>query len=95
MSLPIWPNDIGKSVDTLDAAKPFLMLFDLPIPTKCVLDREEIGGIRTYYFDSGALSNADFDGGTITEKITALKREKILKMGIVDYNPIGRKWLGF
>jgi hypothetical protein len=41
------------------------------------------------------LSNADFGGGTIVEKITELKRGKVLKMDVIDYNLIGRKWLGF
>ncbi|GAB2793140.1 hypothetical protein GCM10027275_42670 [Rhabdobacter roseus] len=84
-----------KSVDTLDAEKPFLMLFDLPVPTQCVLEKEEVGGLRICYFDGGALSNADFGGGTITERITALEKGKVLKMDVIDYNLIGRKWLGF
>ena len=84
-----------KSVDTLDAEKPFLMLFDLPVPTKCVLEKEEVGGLRICYFDGGALSNADFGGGTITERITALEKGKVLKMDVVEYTLVGRKWLGF
>lgn len=87
--------DAIKSVDTLNAEKPFLMNFDLPIPTKCVLEKEEVGGLRTCYFDGGNLSNADFGGGTITEKITELERGKIVRMDVIDYNLIGRKWLGF
>lgn len=87
--------DAIKSVDTLDAEKPWLMLFDLPVPTKCVLEKEEVGGLRTCYFNKGNLSNADFGGGTIVEKITELKRGKVLKMDVIDYNLIGRKWLGF
>ncbi len=87
--------DAIKSVDTLDAEKPFLMHFDLPIPVKCVLEKEAVGGLRTCYFKGGKLSNADFGGGTIVEKITELKRGKVLKMDVIDYNLIGRKWLGF
>jgi hypothetical protein len=87
--------DAIKSVDTLDAEKPFLMSFDLPVPTKCVLEKEEVGGIRTCYFKGGNFSNGDFGGGTIVEKITELQRGKILKMDVTDYNLIGRKWLGF
>lgn len=87
--------DAIKSVDTLDAEKPFLMSFDLPVPTKCILDKEEVGGIRTCYFDKGNLSNGDFGGGTIVEKITQLERGKVLKMDVIDYNLIGRNWLGF
>jgi hypothetical protein len=87
--------DAIKSVDTLDAEKPFLMYFDLPVPTKCVLEKEEVGGIRTCYFSQGNFSNFDFGGGTITEKITQLERGKILRMDVTDCNIIGRKWLGF
>ncbi|MDB5267877.1 MAG: polyketide cyclase [Hymenobacter sp.] len=87
--------DAIKSVDTLDAPKPFLMNFDLPIPIKCVLEKEAVGGLRTCYFKGGRLSNADFGGGTIVERITALERGKLLKMDVVSYNLVGRKWLGF
>ncbi len=84
-----------KSVDTLIAEKPFLMKFDLPIPTKCVLQKEEVGGLRICYFRSGEMSNADFGSGTIIEKITQLEKAKVLKMDVVSYNLIGRKWIGF
>ncbi|QKG56323.1 polyketide cyclase [Hymenobacter sp. BRD128] len=84
-----------KAVDTLDAPKPLLMHLDLPIPTRCVLEKEAVGGRRTCYFKGGNLSNRDFGGGTITEQITALKKGKVLEMKVIDYNLVGRKWLGF
>ena len=87
--------DAIKSVDTLTGEKPFLMNFDLPVPTKCVLEKEEVGGIRTCCFNGGNLSRGDFGGGTIREKITEQERKKILRMDVTDYNLIGRKWLGF
>jgi len=87
--------DAIKSVDTLDAEKPFLLKLDLPIPTKCVLEKEEVGALRTCYFKGGRLSNADFGGGIITERVTKIERGKVLKMDVIDYNLIGRKWLGF
>ena len=87
--------DAIKSVDTLIAEKSFLMSFDLPVPTKCILEKEEVGGIRTCYFDAGEMSNADFGAGTITERITQLERGKVLKMDVIDYKLVGRKWLGF
>ena len=87
--------DAIKSVDTLDADKPFLLKLDLPIPTKCILEKEEVGALRTCYFKGGRLSNADFGGGTITERVTQLERGKVLQMDVIDYNLIGRKWLGF
>lgn len=74
-----------KSVDTMIAEKPFLMRLDLPVPNKCVLEKEEVGGLRTCYFS----------GGTITEKITELEKGKILRMDVIDYQLTGRKWLGF
>jgi hypothetical protein len=87
--------DAIKSVDSLDADKPFLLKLDLPIPTKCILEKEEVGALRTCYFKGGRLSNADFGGGTITERVTEIERGKVLKMDVIDYNLIGRKWLGF
>jgi hypothetical protein len=87
--------DAIKSVDTLDADKPFLLKLDLPVPTKCILEKEEVGALRTCYFKGGRLSNADFGGGTITEKVTQLERGRVLKMDVINYNLIGRKWLGF
>lgn len=87
--------DAIKSVDTLDAEKPYLMYFDLPIPTKCVLEKEEVGGLRTCYFKAGRSSMKDFGAGTIVERITALERGKVLKMDVIDYKLVGRNWLGF
>ncbi|MBL4652246.1 MAG: hypothetical protein JKY53_05180 [Flavobacteriales bacterium] len=74
-----------KSVDTLDAEKPFLMNLDLPIPQKCILSEEKVGGIRTCYFE----------GGLIVEKITELEKGVVLRMDVIDYQLTGRKWLGF
>lgn len=87
--------DAIKSVDTLDADKPFLMYFDLPVPVKCVLEKEEVGGIRTCYFKGGNFSQYNYGGGTITERITQLERGKVLKMDVIDYKLVGRNWLGF
>ena len=74
-----------KAVDTLIADRPFLMKLGLPIPNKCILEKEEVGGLRTCYFS----------GGTITEKITELQKGKVLKMDVIDYKLTGRNWLGF
>jgi hypothetical protein len=77
--------DAIKSVDTLVAKKPFLMKLDLPVPQKCVLEKEEVGSLRTCYFS----------GGRIIERITALEKGKLLKMEVIKYELTGRKWLGF
>jgi hypothetical protein len=65
--LPYSPSEVYdsiKSVDTLDAEKPFLMKIDLPVPQKCVLEEEEVGALRTCYFE----------GGKIVERITELEK---------------------
>ena len=77
--------DAIKSVDTLVAEKPLLLKIDLPIPQKCVLEKEEVGGLRTCYFE----------GGKIVERITALEKGKLLRMDVISYELTGRKWLGF
>lgn len=77
--------DAIKSVDTLIAEKPFLMKLDLPVPNKCILEKEEVGGLRTCYFS----------GGKIVERITELEKGKVLRMDVIDYKLTGRKWLGF
>ena len=74
-----------KSVDTLIAEKPFLMKLDLPVPHKCILEREEVGALRICYFE----------GGRIIERVTEFKRGEVLRMDVIDYELTGRNWLGF
>lgn len=82
---PLQVYDAIKSVDTLDVAKSFLLNIGLPVPQKCMLETEAVGGTRTCYFE----------GGKIVEKITALEPGRILKMDVTHYELTGRKWLGF
>ncbi len=56
-------------MDTLVAEKPFLIKIDLPVPQKCVLEKEKVGALRTCYFN----------GGKIIERITELEKGKTLK----------------
>ena len=77
--------DYIKSVDTLEGKRSLLMNLGLPVPQKCVLEKEEIGAKRTCYFENG----------TIEEKITTLKRGEILKMQVTDYRLLGLRWLKF
>lgn len=86
--LPYSPMEVYeaiKSVDTLDAEIPFLMKLDLPIPQKCILEDEKVGGIRTCYFE----------GGEIVERVTELEKGKLLKMDVIDYQLTGRLWFEF
>jgi hypothetical protein len=82
---PLQVYDAIKSVDTLVAEKSFLMHLGLPVPQKCVLEREAIGGLRVCYFD----------GGTIHETVTQLEPGKILAMDVTGYDLMGLEWLGF
>lgn len=82
---PLEIYDAIKSVDTLDTTKPFLMKLDLPIPQKCVLTEEKVGATRTCYFE----------GGTVTQRITALEPGRLIEMEVIDYQLTGRHWLGF
>lgn len=82
---PIQVYEAIKSVDTLVAQKPFLMKLDLPIPHKCILQEERVGGLRTCYFENGH----------IVERVTELEKGKILKMDVVDYQLTGREWFEF
>jgi len=77
--------DFIKSVDTLDGKKSFLMDLGLPVPQKCVLEKEEAGAKRTCYFEEG----------TIEEKVTDIKKGEFIKMKVTDYNLPGFKWLKF
>src|SRR5688572_1986635 len=74
-----------KSVDTLDGKKSLLMNLGLSVPQKCVLEKEEVGATRICYFD----------GGTIEEKVTEIKRGELIKMKVTDYDLPGFKWLKF
>lgn len=82
---PMQVYDAIKSVDTMDTDKPFLMHLDLPVPEKCVLDTEAVGGIRTCYFDCGY----------IQQRITGMERGKSLDLEVTDFHLTGREWLGF
>ncbi len=77
--------DAIKSVDTLYGAKPFLMQLDLPVPFKCILEKEEVNALRVCYFE----------GGRIIEKVTAYEPGELLQMDVIDYELTGRVWLGF
>ncbi|MCC9166491.1 polyketide cyclase [Pontibacter harenae] len=86
--LPYTPDEVFdaiKSVDTLDVPRSFLMQIGLPVPHKCILEKEEVGAQRTCYFD----------GGQIKEEVTAYEKGKVLQMIVTDYQLTGRKWLGF
>jgi hypothetical protein len=74
-----------KSVEHLDLPKPFLMKIGLPVPLRCELHREEVGGKRICYFDSGYIEE------TIVEWNFPLS----MKMEITETRLPGRHWLSF
>jgi hypothetical protein len=77
--------DLIKSVDTLDGKRSLLMKLGLSVPQKCVLEKEEAGARRICYFE----------GGTIEETVTEIKRGECIKMKVTGYDLPGFKWLKF
>lgn len=74
-----------KSVDTLDSPKPFLLQLGLPVPQKCILEKDSVGASRICVFKNG----------TIDEIVEEIKPAEVLKMKVLRYNLEGRKWLKF
>jgi len=79
----VWENI--QSIDSIDATKPFLMHFGLPVPLRCTLERKGVGAKRTCYFESGF----------IEETITEWAPPYSMQLAIDRTNMPGRHWLGF
>lgn len=74
-----------KSVDTLAGEPSLLLNIGLPIPQKCVLEKEETGAKRTCYFEMG----------TIEEVVTEFRPGERLAMKVTNFGLPGLKWLKF
>ena len=79
----VW-TDI-QSIDSINATKPLLMHFGLPVPLRCTLERKGVGAKRTCYFESGL----------IEEIVTAWDPPYSMQLTIDRTNMPGRHWLGF
>jgi hypothetical protein len=82
------PEAVWKSIKTMDrvnAHKGFLMTIGLPVPISCKIDKEEVGGTRTCYFESGY----------IEERITEWEPPRSMKLEITSWDVPGRPWLDF
>jgi hypothetical protein len=74
-----------KSMDHIEANKPFLMKIGLPVPVSCKTEGEGLGGKRTCYFESGY----------IEEKIVEWNPPNSMKFEITASDVPGRPWLTF
>jgi hypothetical protein len=74
-----------QSIDSIQASKPWLMYFGLPVPLSCRLDRTEVGARRTCYFNNGY----------IEETVTVWDPPHSLGLRIDRTHMSGRHWLGF
>lgn len=74
-----------KSVDAINASKPFLLRIGLPVPVSCSLEGEGVGSRRICYFDSGY----------IEERVTAWNPPVYMGLEITESRLPGRHWLGF
>ena len=74
------------AVDTVIVETNLLHKIGLPTPTKCVLTEEKVGGLRLCHFKEGL----------IVEKITALEKNRLLRMDVTEVD-LGKKreWLTF
>lgn len=77
--------DAVKSMDKLDAEKPFLLKLGLPSPYKCELEENKIGAKRVCLFENGR----------IVAEVTEFKRGEILKMEVKEYDLLGMQWFKF
>jgi hypothetical protein len=74
-----------QSIDRIDAPKPWLMYFGLPVPTRCILLGSGMGAKRTCYFETGY----------IEEIVTEWAPPRRMGLRIDRTNMPGRHWLGF
>jgi hypothetical protein len=79
----VWANI--QSIDSIDARKPLLMHFGLPVPLRCTLERKGVGAKRICYFENGF----------IQETITEWSPPYSMQLTIDRTNMPGRHWLGF
>jgi hypothetical protein len=74
-----------KSVDSINAPKPFLLRVGLPVPVSCTLEGEGVGSRRVCYFNTGY----------IEERVTAWNPPVYMGLEITDSRLPGSRWLGF
>jgi hypothetical protein len=74
-----------QSIDSIDARKPWLMHFGLPVPRRCTMLGSGIGAKRTCYFETGY----------IEETVTEWAPPRRMGLRIDRTNMPGRHWLGF
>jgi hypothetical protein len=74
-----------QSIDSINADRPLLMYFGLPVPLRCTLGKKGVGAKRICYFENGF----------IEETITEWNPPYSMQLIIDRTNMPGRHWLGF
>ncbi len=72
-------------VDTVNVETNWLHNLGLPIPRKCTLTEEKVGGKRICVFEEGE----------IIETITELRPNELLRMNVAPSSMLGMHWLRF
>jgi hypothetical protein len=92
ISSSIWVSDSPEhtwsevqSIDSIHAAKPWLMYVGLPVPQRCSLEKASVGARRTCYFDKGY----------IEERVTEWDPPRFMHLQIDRTHMPGRHWLSF
>lgn len=88
ISLATPPEEVWEQLvrmSTMEGDKSFLLQIGLPVPYRCTLNRDAIGGRRTCYFNQGE----------IEMEVTDWHRPRSIAMRISKSTLPGRKWLRF
>jgi hypothetical protein len=77
--------ELLKRMPEMNGTQPFLLRAGLPVPYRCELDHDGVGGVRTCYFDQGI----------IEQEVTDWQESKSMRLKITKCTLPGRQWLNF
>lgn len=75
-----------KEIEVLNGPKPLLLNMGLPVPTRCTLSKNGVGGERLCYFKNG---------GIIRQRVTRWEPNIKMAFDITDSTLKGKAWLHF
>ncbi len=88
MFVPKPPDLVWKRLivfESMGGSQPFLLRIGLPVPNRCTLDKEAVGGRRVCYFNQGI----------IAQEVTEWNQPFSMKLKVAENTLPGRQWLTF